>query len=186
MWTDKEDSIKALGRFMGSGIDRETLEKSSRECHARVALSEKAIPQRRGAKNRPRRHRRTRSAGEDGQAGQFIDASFIRELDQSGFIDSSIKRNSRRAELNAKQPARRRRDSRTCKRGLKRLATRRSRQSRPSSASSKTTPIPSSCVWSKSPGADLPPVGYQVYGDGRESECERTLQRKIKDLWNLI
>jgi hypothetical protein len=26
----------------------------------------------------------------------------------------------------------------------------------------------------------------QVYGDGRESECERTLQRKIKDLWNLI
>lgn len=26
----------------------------------------------------------------------------------------------------------------------------------------------------------------QVYGDGRESECERTLQRKIKDLWNLL
>ena len=26
----------------------------------------------------------------------------------------------------------------------------------------------------------------QVYTDGRESECERTLQRKIKDLWNLI
>ena len=26
----------------------------------------------------------------------------------------------------------------------------------------------------------------QVYSDGRESECERTLQRKIKDLWNLI
>jgi len=26
----------------------------------------------------------------------------------------------------------------------------------------------------------------QVYTDGRESECERTLQRKIKDLWNLL
>lgn len=26
----------------------------------------------------------------------------------------------------------------------------------------------------------------QVYTDGREAECERTLQRKIKDLWNLI
>ena len=26
----------------------------------------------------------------------------------------------------------------------------------------------------------------QVYGDGRESECERTLNRKIKDLWNLL
>jgi hypothetical protein len=26
----------------------------------------------------------------------------------------------------------------------------------------------------------------QVHGDGREAECERTLQRKIKDLWNLI
>ncbi len=26
----------------------------------------------------------------------------------------------------------------------------------------------------------------QVQMDGRESECERTLQRKIKDLWNLI
>jgi hypothetical protein len=26
----------------------------------------------------------------------------------------------------------------------------------------------------------------QVHGDGREAECERTLHRKIKDLWNLI
>ena len=26
----------------------------------------------------------------------------------------------------------------------------------------------------------------QVHMDGRESECERTLGRKIKDLWNLI
>jgi len=26
----------------------------------------------------------------------------------------------------------------------------------------------------------------QVYTDGREAECERTLIRKIKDLWNLL
>ena len=26
----------------------------------------------------------------------------------------------------------------------------------------------------------------QVNTEGREAECERTLQRKIKDLWNLI
>jgi hypothetical protein len=26
----------------------------------------------------------------------------------------------------------------------------------------------------------------QVHTDGRETECERTLNRKIKDLWNLI
>jgi hypothetical protein len=26
----------------------------------------------------------------------------------------------------------------------------------------------------------------QVNSSGRETECERTLQRKIKDLWNLI
>jgi hypothetical protein len=26
----------------------------------------------------------------------------------------------------------------------------------------------------------------QVHGDGREAECEKTLRRKIKDLWNLI
>ena len=26
----------------------------------------------------------------------------------------------------------------------------------------------------------------QVHFSGREAECERTLQRKIKDLWNLI
>ena len=26
----------------------------------------------------------------------------------------------------------------------------------------------------------------QVHTDGREAECERTLQRKIKDLWNLL
>ncbi|MGE5216070.1 MAG: hypothetical protein ACM3SP_03585 [Chloroflexota bacterium] len=26
----------------------------------------------------------------------------------------------------------------------------------------------------------------QVHTDGRESECDRTLKRKIKDLWNLL
>ncbi|HVO95112.1 MAG TPA: hypothetical protein VMT22_19815 [Terriglobales bacterium] len=26
----------------------------------------------------------------------------------------------------------------------------------------------------------------QVHTDGREAECERTLNRKVKDLWNLI
>jgi hypothetical protein len=26
----------------------------------------------------------------------------------------------------------------------------------------------------------------QIYSDGREAECERTLRRKIKDLWNLL
>jgi hypothetical protein len=26
----------------------------------------------------------------------------------------------------------------------------------------------------------------QVHTDGREAECEKTLNRKIKDLWNLI
>jgi hypothetical protein len=26
----------------------------------------------------------------------------------------------------------------------------------------------------------------QIHTTGREAECERTLQRKIKDLWNLI
>jgi hypothetical protein len=26
----------------------------------------------------------------------------------------------------------------------------------------------------------------QVHEEGREAECERTLHRKIKDLWNLI
>ncbi len=26
----------------------------------------------------------------------------------------------------------------------------------------------------------------QVHTDGREAECERTLLRKVKDLWNLI
>lgn len=26
----------------------------------------------------------------------------------------------------------------------------------------------------------------QVHGESREAECERTLHRKIKDLWNLI
>ena len=26
----------------------------------------------------------------------------------------------------------------------------------------------------------------QVHKSGREAECERTVQRKIKDLWNLI
>jgi hypothetical protein len=29
-------------------------------------------------------------------------------------------------------------------------------------------------------------IQAQVHTDGREAECERTVNRKIKDLWNLI
>jgi len=92
MWTDKESTIKALSRYMGSGLDRETLERSYENVMTEAFYPKKQYPSLEGLKtvldDIAERDPRAKTAKPE----QFVDASFIRELDQSGFIDGLYKK----------------------------------------------------------------------------------------------
>jgi len=92
MWTDKEATIKALAHYMGSGLDRETLQKSYENVMSEAMYPKKQYPSVEGLKtvleDIGERDPRAKSAKPE----QFIDAGFIRELDQSGFIDGLYKK----------------------------------------------------------------------------------------------
>jgi ABC-type nitrate/sulfonate/bicarbonate transport system substrate-binding protein len=92
MWTDKEATIKALARYMGSGLDRETLEKSYENVMTEAFYPKKQYPSLEGLKtvldDIGERDARAKTAKPE----QFVDNTFIRELDQSGFIDGLYKK----------------------------------------------------------------------------------------------
>jgi ABC-type nitrate/sulfonate/bicarbonate transport system substrate-binding protein len=92
MWTDKEATIKALGRYMGSGQDRETLEKTYENVMTEAFYSKKQYPSLEGLKtvidDLAERDARAKSSKPE----QFVDATFIRELDQSGYTDGLYKK----------------------------------------------------------------------------------------------
>jgi NitT/TauT family transport system substrate-binding protein len=92
MWTDKEVTIKALSKYMGSGVDRETLEKSYDNVMSEAFYPKKQYPSLEGLKtvleDTSERDPRAKTAKPE----QFVDFSFIKELDGSGFIDSLYKK----------------------------------------------------------------------------------------------
>jgi NitT/TauT family transport system substrate-binding protein len=92
MWTDKEATVKALGKYMGSGMDREILEKSRDNVLTETMFSKKQYPSLEGLKtvleDIGERDPRARTAKPE----QFVDFSFIKELDSSGFIDALYKK----------------------------------------------------------------------------------------------
>src|ERR1043165_7103576 len=92
MWTDKEATIKALAKYMGSGLDLETLERSYENVMTEAMYPKKQYPSLEGLKtvleDIAERDPRAKSAKPE----QFVDMSFIRELDQSGFIDGLYKK----------------------------------------------------------------------------------------------
>ncbi|MGE5301920.1 MAG: ABC transporter substrate-binding protein [Alphaproteobacteria bacterium] len=92
MWTDKEGTIKALGHYMGSGVDREILEKSYDNVLTESMYPKKQYPSLEGLKtvleDIGQRDPRAKSAKPE----QFVDFSFIKELDESGFIDGLYKK----------------------------------------------------------------------------------------------
>jgi len=92
MWTDKEATIKALSRFMGSGLDRETLEKSYENVMSEAFYSKKQYPSLEGLKTVLEDIAGRDPRAKKAKPEQFVDASFIRELDQSGFIDGLYKK----------------------------------------------------------------------------------------------
>ena len=92
MWTDKEATIKALAKYMGGGLSREILEKSRENILTEAMYPKKQYPSLEGLKtvieDIAERDPRAKSAKPE----QFVDMSFIRELDQSGFIDALYKK----------------------------------------------------------------------------------------------
>lgn len=87
MYTDKEVTVRTLGKYMGSGVDREILEKSRENVLTEALVPKKQFPSLEGLKtvidDIAERDPRAKAVKPD----QFVDFSFIRELDQSGFID---------------------------------------------------------------------------------------------------
>jgi NitT/TauT family transport system substrate-binding protein len=92
MWTDKEATIRALGKYMGSGLDREILDKSRENVMHETLYPKKQYPSLEGLKtvidDLAERDPRAKSVKPE----QFVDNTFIRELDQSGFIDGLYKK----------------------------------------------------------------------------------------------
>ena len=92
MWTDKEATIRALGKYMGSGLDREILEKSYDNVMHETLYPKTQYPSQEGLKtvieDLAERDPRAKTVKPE----QFVDMSFIRELDQSGFIDGLYKK----------------------------------------------------------------------------------------------
>ena len=92
MWTDKEATIRALGKYMGSGLDREILDRSRENVMHETLYPKKQYPSLEGLKtvidDLAERDPRAKTVKPE----QFVDFTFIRELDQSGFIDGLYKR----------------------------------------------------------------------------------------------
>jgi NitT/TauT family transport system substrate-binding protein len=91
-WTDKEITIKALGKYMGQGVDRELLERSRENFLTEALLPKKQYPSLAGLQtvldDLAERDPRAKTAKPE----QFVDFTFIKELDQSGYIDSLYKK----------------------------------------------------------------------------------------------
>src|SRR5262245_1894779 len=85
LWTDKETTIRALGRYMQIS-DREILERSRDNVLTEAMYPKKQYPSLEGLKtvleDLAERDPRAKSAKPE----QFVDPSFIRDLDQSGYI----------------------------------------------------------------------------------------------------
>ena len=92
IWTDKEATVKALGKYMGGGVERDILEKSRDNILTEALLPKKQYPTLEGLKTVLEdvgdRDPRAKTAKPE----QFVDFSFIKELDQSGYIDGLYKK----------------------------------------------------------------------------------------------
>ncbi|MBI1993488.1 MAG: ABC transporter substrate-binding protein [Deltaproteobacteria bacterium] len=91
-WTDKEAGVRALAKYMGRGVDRDILEKSAQGILTESLLPKKQYPSLKGLQTVL-----DEIAGRDPRAKtakpeQFVDFSFIKELDQSGYLDSLYKK----------------------------------------------------------------------------------------------
>lgn len=89
---DKETSIAVLSKYMGRGVERDILEKTWEELLNEALLPRKQYPSLEGLKTilapLAEKDPKARAAKPE----DFADLTFIRELDQSGYIDSLYKK----------------------------------------------------------------------------------------------
>src|SRR5437016_604334 len=88
IYTDKEASIRALARFIGRAVERDVLEKTWENLLSESVLPKKQYPSLEGIKT----ILATEAKGKPGKPEDFVDSSFVREFDQSGFTDGLYKK----------------------------------------------------------------------------------------------
>ena len=91
IYTDKEISVKTLSKYFGRGVEPEILEKTWANLLNDSVLPRKQYPSLEGIKM----IMATEAKGKTGKPEDFVDLTFIRELDQSGYIDGLYKRSNR-------------------------------------------------------------------------------------------
>lgn len=92
IWTDKEAGIRALAKYMGRGVEREILEKSWQGLLTESLLPKKQYPSLEGLKTVLEEVSERDPRAKTAKPEQFAELSFIRELDQSGYIDGLYKK----------------------------------------------------------------------------------------------
>lgn len=88
IYTDKEMSIKTLAKYFGRGVEPDILEKTWANLLNESVLPKKQYPSLEGIKT----ILATEAKGKPGKPEDFVDLTFVRELDQSGFIDGLYKK----------------------------------------------------------------------------------------------
>jgi NitT/TauT family transport system substrate-binding protein len=87
IWTDKEGTMNAFLKHAGSGADRDLLEKIREGLLHEAMLSKKQYPSIPGIKTILTSLAETDPRARSAKPEDFVDLSFIQELDQSGYID---------------------------------------------------------------------------------------------------
>ena len=92
IWTDKEITVRTLAKYMGQSVERDILEKTRDNILTEALLPKKQYPSVEGLKtvlgDIAERDPRAKNAKPE----QFIDLTFIKELEQSGYIDGLYKK----------------------------------------------------------------------------------------------
>ena len=88
IYTDKETSLRALSKYFGRGVERDVLEKTWENLLSESVLPKKQYPSLEGLKTILASEPKAKAANPE----DYADSSFIKELDQSGYIDSLYKR----------------------------------------------------------------------------------------------
>jgi NitT/TauT family transport system substrate-binding protein len=92
IYTDKETSLKVLNKYFGGNVDREILEKTWEGLLSEALLPKKQYPTLEGLKTVLEPLMEQNPKAKTARPEQFVDMTFIRELDQSGYIDGLYKK----------------------------------------------------------------------------------------------
>ncbi|MBM4298493.1 MAG: ABC transporter substrate-binding protein [Deltaproteobacteria bacterium] len=87
IWTDRDGTINAFLKHTGKGVERDLLEKIREAMLNEAMLSKKQYPSIPGIKTILNSMAETDPRARIAKPEEFVDTSFIRELDQSGYID---------------------------------------------------------------------------------------------------